>query len=147
MDYEALAEEMLKEMFALRGVQSHEDISEAMRGEMIVLQLIFMRGAPVRPSEISAAIKRSTARVAATLNALERKGLVTREIDPSDRRQILVTLTPAGKEEMERRRRAVLRMAGGMLERLGERDARELVRLIRRLSEKVSKQGENQQGE
>ncbi len=147
MDYEALAEELLKEMFALRGVQPHEDISEAMRGEMFVLRFIFMCGAPVRPSEISAAIKRSTARVAATLNALERKGLVTREIDPSDRRQILVTLTNAGKEEMERRRCEMLRMAAGMLERLGERDARELVRLIRRLAGEVHKKDENQQGD
>ena len=147
MDYEVLADEMLREMFALRGVQHHEDISEAMRGEMVVLQIIFMRGAPVRPSEISAAIKRSTARVAATLNALERKGLVTREIDPSDRRQILVTLTPTGMEEMGRRRSEVLRMAAGMLERLGERDARELVRLIRRLAERVLEKGENQQGD
>ncbi len=147
MDYRALAGQMLTAMFTLRGVQPHEDVTEAMRGEMVVLLFIAQHGKPARPSEISSAIKRTTARVAATLNSLERKGLVTREIDTSDRRQILVTLTQAGEAEVTRQREEVLRMVTKTLERLGENDARELVRIILRLAENFRVKSENQKGD
>jgi DNA-binding MarR family transcriptional regulator len=40
------------------------------------------------------------------VSALERSGLVERRADPADRRVTLVTLTPAGADYLQRRRRA-----------------------------------------
>lgn len=138
MDYERLAVELMQKMFLLGNARPNMDIAESMRGEMIVLHYIMRRDCPVKPSEISRAIKRTTARVAATLNSLEKKGLVTREIDERDRRRILVKLTPAGRETVGERHRDVLRMMSQMLSLLGEEDAREYVRITGRLADLIA---------
>ena len=70
------------------------------------------------------------------VNGLEERGFVTRRPDPHDRRQCLVTLTPAGREvllanrqrrdewlavriaELDDHERAVLREAVGILEKV-----------------------------
>lgn len=135
MDYEALASELLQGMFAMRNARPHMDIAESLHGEMIVLHFIERRDCPVKPSEISRGIKRTTARVAATLNGLEKKGLVTREIDENDRRRILVKLTPAGRAFVTQRHREVMGAVSKMLSMLGEQDAREYVRITGRLAD------------
>ena len=113
----------------------HRDIADAMHGEEIALNYTHMKGEAVKPTELSQALRLSTARIAATLNSLEKKGLITREIDPNNRRQILVRPTDAGREQVERHRRELLEMTAKMLSLLGEEDAREYVRITARLSE------------
>lgn len=142
MDYEALAAELLQRMFALGNERPHMDIAESLRGEMIALHFIERRGCPVKPSEISRGIRRTTARVAAALNSLEKKGLVTREIDENDRRRILVKITPAGRDMVEERHRDIIRIATTLLSMLGEEDAREYVRITGRLAEFAAQKAE-----
>ena len=43
----------------------------------------------------------STARIAAMLNNLERKGAITRARDKADRRRVVVRLTAQGREEVQ----------------------------------------------
>lgn len=120
-------------MFALANARPNMNIAESLRGEIIVLHYIEKDGGPVKPSEISRGIKRTTARVAATLNNLEKKGLVTREIDADDRRRILVRITHAGRELIKEKRRDAVRMTAKMLSSLGEEDARAYVRITGKL--------------
>lgn len=135
MDYEALAKVMLNRMYLLNKTRPQRNINEGMRGEAFVLQYIIHRGEPVLPSEISGFMKISTARMAVALNSLERKGFITRRIDPSDRRQILVDLTDRGRAFANEKQEHILRHTVQMLEQLGEQDARELVRLTERVAE------------
>jgi DNA-binding MarR family transcriptional regulator len=90
----------------------------------------------VIPSEISNEVGISTARVAATLNSLESKGWVTRKIDVNDRRRILVEMTPEGKEQVEKHFQMIMNTTTNMLEYLGEHDANEYVRIMKRLAER-----------
>ena len=69
---------------------------------------------------------------------LESRGLITRQIDPRDRRKILVGITPAGKTLAEKQQQAVLGGAAKMLALLGEHDAKEYVRLTSRVAEIMS---------
>ncbi|NLK22290.1 MAG: MarR family transcriptional regulator [Epulopiscium sp.] len=87
------------------------------------------------PSDISNEMNISSARVAAMLNNLENKGLITREIDKSDRRRILVELTQDGIEFTKDRNKTVVNYTVRILKLLGEHDAKELVRIVGRLSE------------
>ena len=87
------------------------------------------------PREISHEMGISSARIAGTLNGLERKGLITRQIDTSDRRRILVDLTPKGKTLVEERRQEALERVTKMFSKLGEHDAREYVRITAKLAE------------
>ncbi len=135
MDYDALAKMMLNQMFELSKTRPQRNLNEGMRGEGVMLHYIIQRGGGVQPSEISGFLGISTARMAAALNNLERKGLVTRRIDPGDRRRILVEPTEAGKDMSRHKHAHMLKHATMIMERLGEHDATELVRLVGRVTQ------------
>jgi DNA-binding MarR family transcriptional regulator len=136
MDYTSLAQEFMGIMHQMRKRGPQKQISESMHGETFVLFYISKHEGNVIPSEISNEIGISTARVAATLNSLESKGLITRKIDVSDRRRILVEMTPAGKEQVEKHFQMIMNTTTNMLRYLGEQDAKEYVRIMKRLSER-----------
>ena len=75
----------------------------------------------------------SSARIAALLGRLEAKGLILRGSDPLNNRQVIVTLSPQGLEAIQAFRDRVLRAAAQMLAALGPEDAREFVRLQKKL--------------
>lgn len=137
MDYEKLAHEFMSIMYQMRKRGAQKQISESMHGELFVLGYISNHEGNVIPSEISNEVGISTARVAATLNSLENKGLITRKIDVNDRRRILVEMTPTGKEQIENHIQTIMKITTGMLQYLGEQDAKEYVRIMGRLAERT----------
>lgn len=137
MDYTELAAELLKKMQMLRKAKPQKNINEALQGESFALLYIALHGGDVLPGEISNEMEVSSARVATALNNLENKGLITRRIDKSDRRKILVSLTQEGKEIALKHHQEVLENAAKMLHLLGEHDAKEYVRITGRLAEIV----------
>ncbi len=136
MDYAGLAHEFMEIMFRMRKRSPEKRISESMHGEIFVLNYIHQHEDNVIPSEISNEIGISTARVAATLNSLEGKGWISRKIDVNDRRRILVEITPAGKEQVEKHFQMIMKTMTNMLQYLGEHDAKEYVRITGRLAER-----------
>lgn len=135
MDYRELAAEFVQKMYIINKYKPHRKISESMQGEMFVLHFLAFQDGRALPSEISSSMKISSARVAAALNSLERKGFITRQIDTNDRRKILVTLTEEGKVMSEKHHQEVLDSISRMFAFLGEQDAKEYVRLYTRLAE------------
>lgn len=135
MDYERLAMDFLWGMKAMHKARPHKQLSEAMHGEAFMLGLIARHNEDVLPGVLCAEMDISSARVAATLNSLEDKGYITRRIDPDDRRRILVNITDVGKTISQRHEREIICHAATLLEQLGEHDAKEYVRITRRLAE------------
>ena len=138
MDYTELAEQLTKKLQALGKARPHKFIMEAQRGEPLVLHYISERGGSVLPGDVSHEMRVSSARIAATLNKLEAKGLITRRIDTSDRRKILVEITREGVDLASKHRRIIIDDTAKILFLLGERDAREYVRLTGKLADIVS---------
>jgi len=138
MDYPALATQLLDSMQALHKFRPQKHINEAMHGEAFVLRFIMVQNGDVLPSEISSEMGVSSARVAAALNSLESKGLIIRQIDLSDRRKILVSITQEGRALAEGQERAVVEGTAKMLALLGKQDAKEHVRIMGRLAEILS---------
>jgi len=136
MDYTNLAREFMEIMNQMRKCNIHKPISDSMHGEIFVLLYISKHEYNVIPSEISNEVGISTARVAATLNSLEKKGMITRKIDVNDRRRILVEMTPSGREQIENHFKMIMKITTNMLSYLGENDAKEYVRIMRRLAER-----------
>ena len=139
MNYTQLATELLNKMQALRRAKPHKHMSEALQGEAFVLQYIAQHGKDVLPGEISAEMDVSSARIAAALNKLESKGLITRQIDLTDRRKILVSITQDGEALAAKHQETVTKEAAKMLELLGEEDAKEYIRITGKLAEKLPK--------
>ncbi len=138
MDYHALALEFMEKMYLLRQAKPHRQMSKSMHGECFVLQYIAHQEEAVVPGELREIMGISSARIAAALNNLERKGLVTRDIDSRDRRRVLVSLTPQGKETAKIHNRKLYEKTVEMLRLLGEEDARAYVRITGRLAELVA---------
>ena len=135
MDYQALAREFMGVMHKMRKRKGEKQISDSLRGEQFVLGFVSHAEGSVIPSDISAEMGISTARIAAALNSLESKGLITRRIDPNDRRKILVELTDAGRAKEQEHTNSIMRVMTRMLENLGEADAVEFLRILKKLAE------------
>ena len=133
MSYTVIAEELLENMILANKSQSYSKLYKAVHGERFALQMIAMHNGMITPSEISRIAGTSPARIAAELNKLEQKGLITREIDPNNRRRILVHLTIDGIKSAEENHREVVQIAVELLTQLGEQDAREYTRIIGKL--------------
>lgn len=84
----------------------------------------------------------SKAAVSQMLSSLEKRGFVIREIDPENRRNLIVALTASGAE--------ILRVkdaeADGRIEKIlsimGEQDAEQFVRLIQKMNDAVKASNE-----
>jgi len=139
MDYDLLALELIENMHSARAAFRQKPIPEDIRGEAFVLYCIENKGGRTVPSELSDMICVSSARVAAVLNSLEDKEFITRRIDTDDRRKIIVELTPKGAHYVEEFRKKQTEQMKDILMSLGEEDAEELVRLVGRLVEVLSK--------
>ena len=137
MDYTALAREYMEVLFQMRNRKASKKITDSMHGEHVMLTYLSHHGGSGIPSEISNELGISTARIAATLNSLEAKGLLTRRIDELDRRRILVELTPAGQMKESEHEKHIVNMMVHMLENLGEQDATEFLRNLKKLSCRV----------
>ncbi|MDR3021422.1 MAG: MarR family winged helix-turn-helix transcriptional regulator [Clostridiales bacterium] len=92
----------------------------------------------VIPKEISDLMGISSARVAVVLNELEEKLFITREIDNSDRRQIIVKATQLGRELSVQKKEMKLNKITTLLQKLGEKDAVEYVRLTSKVGQILS---------
>jgi DNA-binding MarR family transcriptional regulator len=134
MDYTEAAAELLRNMQMLHKSRPQKKIAESLQGEIFVLHYLFSRGDDVVPGEISNTMDISSARIAATLNSLESKGFLTREIDKNDRRRILVRLTPEGKAVAQKHQWAVIQNTAEMLSFLGEEDTKEYIRITCKLA-------------
>ena len=66
-----------------------------------VLESLYHLG-PMRQGEISAKLLRSGGNITLVVDNLEKRGLVRRERDESDRRAVVVSLTEAGRELISR---------------------------------------------
>lgn len=136
MDYTSLAREYMQVMHQMRNLNGQKKIHDSMHGENFMLNYISQRQGGIIPSEISNEMGITSARIAAALNSLEAKGLITRRIDTEDRRRILIELTEAGREQAKKHYDMIMNITINMLQYLGEEDAMELIRIMKKLAER-----------
>ena len=127
-NYEGLATELLQVNEDLLRVPARHLISKLTQGEHFVLNYLL-----THPVDLSRGLVVSTARIAALLNRMEDKGLISRLPDPLNNRQVIVTLSPQGLEAIQTFRSQVIRSAAQMLADLGPEDAREFIRIQKKL--------------
>lgn len=132
MDRESMAKEVLRYMKIVEKGPAKE-ISAVSRGEMAMLDFLVTEQTVTTPTELSVRLALSTARVANTLNSLERKGYVERIHDVVDRRKVLVHATDTGKAFFLKEEKKALAHVKEIFEDLGEKDSMELVRLLKKV--------------
>lgn len=135
INYEELARELM-EVFDRRGpVPPQDKVSKSIRGEMAVLRLLDHEKRMMTAGDISRISGMKTPRIAAVLNSLEKKKLIERCTDEKDKRRVMVNLTPRGEEFCLKCKEEATAHMAKILFYLGEEDAREYVRLMKRMNE------------
>jgi len=89
---------------------------------------VLVFGGPLPIGRLAAAEQVSPPAITKTVAALEADGLAERVRSDEDRRVVLVRATPAGRALLERGRAARVRVIGGMIAGLSDRDRRTLDR-------------------
>lgn len=142
MNYQEYAKELITYMGANEKARRivQYNISEIMRGELCVLLYLLEDKDGASAKDITSKLDVNTSRVAAILNSLSKKGFIRRVIDDQDKRKIHVFITSLGKEFAKERRDDILNHVSQMLQMLGEEDAKEYVRISRKISEFVQNQ-------
>lgn len=133
--YIRLAEELMEALDRKKKGPPHEEVNVAMRGEMAVLRLLEDENRALTAGEISRLLQMTTSRIAAVLGTLEKKGMILRTADAQDKRRVMVTLTEKGVSLGRLKKQRVINDMSYMLSQLGEEDAKEFVRLMKRMHE------------
>jgi DNA-binding MarR family transcriptional regulator len=89
-----------------------------------------MRHGPMRLSALSEHLHIAARSTTEVVDALQERGLVQREADPTDRRATLVRATDQGWDVMKSVRAARMQEAGRLFDRLDPTDRAELVRIL-----------------
>ena len=105
-----------------------QEMVKGAKGEPFAVQELYRKG-PLTPSQLASSMKTTTGRVSTLLSALEKKGQITRESDPDDRRVVHVNLTKAGRERAERQRESMREAICWIFSQMGERRTREFIDL------------------
>jgi DNA-binding MarR family transcriptional regulator len=117
-----------------RKQMSVEDVARVGDAQLFVLHVLSHDG-QMTAGDLASRCHVADPTMSKTLNHLEANGLITRQIDKNDRRRILVSLTPEGETIAKEHEQEVVKNVSQMLERLGEHDAKEYVRIVSRLAE------------
>lgn len=104
------------------------------KGENVILYLLTELGGKSTPGKLCERVDFTAARLSAIIKSLESKGYVERIRNENDKRSTIVALTPTGAEHFRLLKTDIIRNSLTIIEKLGEEDVRELLRIINRLS-------------
>ena len=133
MDYRECSEELCQLYIDYAGVMNQTMDSVSAQGETGLLLWLSRRGQAAYPMDIARHFRISSGRVANILRKLEEKELVERRQDKEDLRRISISVTLAGREFAERYYAQKREEHEKILRLLSEKDAQNLLRMIRQI--------------
>jgi len=138
MDYRALANELFLHMVKTRKRPFQKKVDDLSHGERRILGYLTFEKNEVTSGELSENLNLSTPRVASALNSLSKKGFIERNRDVKDKRMVIVSITETGRHFVQEEHEDAMKMIEKTLKKLGEHDATEFVRIIKRIRDITS---------
>lgn len=137
MNYDDLVTQLIHTRIKINKLPCGETMFFDSKGEAMVMGYLAHEKKQEQPSVLAEQCLVSTARIASILNSLEKKDLITRNPDSIDARKINVTLTEKGLKLTKIKDVQIFSKMKEMLKFLGEEDAQNHVRIMKRISEYV----------
>lgn len=122
--------EFLQRLSQCRAAAFFDDVDLPRKGTCFVLAYLEQSSGEVIAGDLAKELRVSTARIAALLKKMEKNGLITRHISPSDARRTVVKITPKGAAYAGQERERILSKGELLIEKVGRRDLDELIRII-----------------
>ena len=135
MDKDMLAESMIKAFDSINNQAIFERMKSGFKGENLILAMLMEMGGKATPGELMQSAECTAARLTAIAKSLESKGFVKRIQNVQDKRSTIIEMTADGINRFMNIQKEIIENIFNVIEKLGEKDAAEFVRLISRLSE------------
>lgn len=135
MDKDILAESMIKAFDSINNRAIFERMKSGFKGENLILAMLMEMGGKATPGELMQSAECTAARLTAIAKSLESKGFVKRIQNVQDKRSTIIEMTADGINRFMNIQKEIIENIFNVIEKLGEKDAAEFVRLISRLSE------------
>ena len=104
-----------------------------LKGEDLFLVVLSEAGGMSTPSKMAEYTDFTPARLSAIIKALENKGFILRQQDEVDKRCTIIETTEKGSEHSRQLKEAAINNSLEIIEKLGEKDSLEFLRLMKRL--------------
>lgn len=147
MSFAEEAEKKLIQIMIHNRDSAFSKFEKSHQGENIVVKFLERRNEPTSPKFLAESLNLSSARIAALLGTLEKKGQIVRTIDSNDRRRIKVTLTDEGKKFAEIGKREMRDKIIQVFEQMGEEDTELFIQLIEKFADCSKKISQNREGD
>lgn len=150
MDRTDLVMEFIEILEGLRRYRRwYRDRSIPIRKNEMMLLMFLVHHLPadspgLQPSELGKILRLTRPTITAMVNSLEEHGYVVRINDEEDRRVVFVRPTPAGVGLVNRARESFAANIADLVEFLGEKDAKELIRIMGEVGHYMEQRKANQ---
>ena len=120
-----------------------QSLQQKLKGENILLAHLCETGGKSTPGALAEFLDVTAARVTAIIHALEHKDLVERLSNGADKRKVIVQITDKGKTVVEGIKTEALHHSEMLMEKIGESDTHEFLRIMNKIIEIEKGGGEN----
>lgn len=135
MEKDILAKSMMDAFDSINKQELFEKMKITFKGENLMLAILMKMGGKATPGELIQYTECTAARLTAIAKSLESKGFVKRIQNSEDKRSTIIEMTSEGISKFMLLQKEAIESILNLIEKLGENDAREFVRLVQRLSE------------
>ncbi len=135
MERDILAKNLMDAFDSINRQELFERMKTTFKGENLMLAILMKMGGKATPGELMKYTECTAARLTAIAKSLETKGLVNRIQNAEDKRSTIIEMTAEGITKFMNLQKEAAESVFNLIEKLGERDAEEFVRLVSRLSE------------
>ena len=120
----------------------HENLKGSDRMMLFMVSQL-NNGQPVTTSEVANTLGITLPAVTHKINALEAENLIKRVTDETDRRIVYISLSAKGKKQVEKLEKEFIDKLGFLTDFLGEKDTRDLIRLVKKIADFPKFLGDN----
>lgn len=138
MNTALLTKELLEAISNINRNDVLAKLNISLKGEELFIVMLSEMGGVSTPSRLAEYSEFTPARLSAIIKNLESKGYIEKKNDEIDKRCTIIELTDEGRRHAKAKKEEMLKNSLMIVESLGEPDASEFIRLIKRLIDIVS---------